>query len=138
MDKLDRQRILVVDDNIDAARSMSRVLTLLYGQDVEVAYDGPSALATVQRFRPQIVFLDIGLPGMSGLDVAVSMREQAWDELRMLVAVSGWGQERDRQRTHAAGFDLHLVKPVKPELIKAVLQGEIPSRADFLLRQLFR
>jgi CheY-like chemotaxis protein len=127
MEKPERHRILVVDDNIDAARSMSRVLTLLYGQDVQVAYDGPSALASVESFRPEIVFLDIGLPGMSGLDVAASMREQPWHELRLLVAVTGWGQEKDRQRTRAAGFDLHLVKPVKPEMIRDVLLGKIPS-----------
>jgi CheY-like chemotaxis protein len=127
METPDRHRILVVDDNIDAARSMSRVLTLLFGQEVQVAYDGPSALASADSFRPEIVFLDIGLPGMSGLDVAASMREQAWHELRLLVAVSGWGQEKDRQKTRAAGFDLHLVKPVKPEMIRDVLLGKIPS-----------
>jgi len=127
MEKPDRHRILVVDDNVDAARSMSRVLTLLYGQDVQVAYDGPSALASVESFRPEIVFLDIGLPGMSGLDVAASMREQAWHELRLLVAVTGWGQEKDRQKTREAGFDLHLVKPVKPEMIRDVLLGKVPS-----------
>ena len=71
-----RRRILVVDDNIDAAKSLARVLTLLYGQDVRVAHDGPSALETADTFEPEIAFLDIGLPGMSGLEVGIALRER--------------------------------------------------------------
>jgi CheY-like chemotaxis protein len=126
-EKPDRRRILVVDDNIDAAKSLTRVLTLIFGQEVDVAHDGPSALRAAESFRPEIVFLDIGLPGMTGLDVAARIRERPWSELHLLVAVTGWGQQKDREKSRAAGFDLHLVKPVKPEIIRDLLFGKLTS-----------
>ena len=86
-----RRRILIVDDNIDAARSLAKVLTLLHGQNVEIAHDGPSALKAAEAFRPQIVLLDIGLPGMSGHEVAEQLRRKPWFVGGMLVAVTGWG-----------------------------------------------
>jgi CheY-like chemotaxis protein len=119
------RRILVVDDNIDAARSLAKVLTLLHGQNVEVAHDGPSALETAEAFRPQIVLLDIGLPGMSGHEVAEQLRSRPWFEGGLLVAVSGWGQERDRAASRAAGFDHHLVKPVNLATLQNLLDGNL-------------
>jgi len=118
------RRILVVDDNIDAARSLAKVLTLLHGQNVEVAHDGPSALETAEAFRPQIVLLDIGLPGMSGHEVAEQLRRRPWFEGVLLVAVSGWGQEKDRAASLAAGFDHHLVKPVNQATLQKLLIGD--------------
>ena len=119
------RRILVVDDNIDAARSLAKVLTLLHGQKVEVAHDGPSALETAEAFRPQIVLLDIGLPGMSGHEVAEQLRRRPWFEGGLLVAVTGWGQERDRATSRAAGFAHHLVKPVDQATIQNLLDGNL-------------
>ena len=108
---LPRRRILVVDDNVDAAKSLARLLTRLYGQEVRVAHDGPAALAAAGEFRPEVVLLDIGLPGMDGYEVARRLRERPEFEETLLVALTGWGQEADRERSRAAGFDHHLVKP---------------------------
>ena len=120
------RRILVVDDNIDAARSLAKVLTLLHGQNVEVAHDGPSALETAEAFRPEIVLLDIGLPGMSGHEVAEQLRRRPWFKGCLLVAVTGWGQEKDRATSRAVGFDHHLVKPVNQTTIHILLHGNLP------------
>jgi CheY-like chemotaxis protein len=105
------RRILVVDDNHDAAASLSLLLEL-DGHTIVAAHDGPSAFAAADAHRPDVVLLDIGLPGMSGYDVARGIRQQAWGRDMVLVALTGWGQEGDRSRTRAAGFDAHLVKPV--------------------------
>lgn len=123
--KPDCRRILVVDDNVDAARSLAKVLTLLHGQEVQVGHDGPSALEIAETFRPQIVLLDIGLPGMNGHEVAVRLRLRPWFEGCLLVAVTGWGQEKDRAKSFAAGFDHHLVKPVNRETIQHLLEGTL-------------
>ena len=116
-----RRRILVVDDNVDAARSLARLLARLYGQEVRVAHDGPEALAVAEEFRPEVVLLDIGLPGMDGYEVARRLRERPEFEGTLLVALTGWGQESDVERSRAAGFDHHLVKPANPEAILELL-----------------
>ena len=126
--KPSRHRILVVDDNVDAARSLAKVLTVLHAQDVEVAHDGLSALEKAEAFRPQIVLLDIGLPGMSGHEVGQRLRCRPWFEGCLLVAITGWGQEKDRATSQAAGFDYHLVKPVDHATIVNLLSG--PPRPD--------
>ncbi|WP_406699071.1 PAS domain S-box protein [Singulisphaera sp. Ch08] len=117
-----RRRILVVDDNLDAANSLARLLRRLHDQEVEVAHDGPSALEAAAAFRPGLVLLDIGLPGMDGYEVARTLRE--WPEFATtrIIALTGWGQESDRQRSKEAGFDLHLVKPVDPDLLSDILR----------------
>jgi len=120
------RRVLVVDDNVDAARSLAKVLRLLYGQEVQVAHDGPSALEIAETFRPEIVLLDIGLPGMSGHEVASILRKRPWCEACLMAAVTGWGQDKDREKSRAAGFDLHLVKPVNPETIRDLVAGRLP------------
>lgn len=120
-------RILVVDDNIDAAKSLAKVLTLLHGQKVVVAHDGPSALEAAETLHPQIVLLDIGLPGMSGHEVAERLRDKPWFEGCVLVAVTGWGQEKDRVTSRAAGFDHHFVKPVTQATLRELLDGRLPS-----------
>jgi CheY-like chemotaxis protein len=115
-----RRRVLVVDDNQDAAESLGMLLTLL-GCDVRLAYDGPSALDTVQSYRPAMVLLDLGMPGMSGLEVAAHVRQQPEFQGVVLAALTGWGREEDRTRSRAAGFDHHLTKPVSAEALQALL-----------------
>jgi signal transduction histidine kinase len=105
-------RILVVDDNEDTASGMARLLELL-GNEVRTAYDGPAALATARAFRPHFILLDIGLPGMDGYQVASALREDELARDAVIIAISGYGQEDDRRRSLAAGFDHHLVKPVE-------------------------
>ncbi len=118
---LPRRRILVVDDNRDAASSLARVLERLYGQEVRVVHDGPEALVAAGEFRPEIVLLDIGMPGMDGYEVAGRLRSRPEFAEMTLVALTGWGQETDRQKSRAAGFNCHLVKPVDPEAIRSLL-----------------
>jgi CheY-like chemotaxis protein len=113
-------RVVVVDDNVDAAEGLALLLRLS-GQEVRVAYDGPSALALAGRFRPQVVLLDLGLPGMDGYEVARRLRGQPELEATYLVAVTGWGQPEDRQRSKEMGFDRHLVKPVDSSLLVQLL-----------------
>jgi PAS domain S-box-containing protein len=107
----DRTRFLVVDDNSEAAETLAMILEI-GGNAVETAHDGHEALARGESFRPDVVLLDLGMPLMDGYETARRMREREWGLEATLVAVTGWGQETDRQRTKAAGFDLHLVKPV--------------------------
>ncbi len=116
-----RRRVLVVDDNVDAAVSLGRLLSRLYGQEVRVAHDGPSALGCAEEFRPEVVLLDIGMPGMDGYEVARRLRARPESARALLVALTGWGQESDRQKSRQAGIDHHLVKPVEPETIREIL-----------------
>ena len=113
-------RVLVVDDNTDAADGLAALLKL-NGHEVRVAYDGPSALAMAETFRPQAVLLDLGLPGMDGHEVARRLRQNPELKGTWLAAVTGWGQPEDRQRSKEMGFDRHLVKPVKPSLVVQLL-----------------
>ena len=113
-------RVLVVDDNQDAAESMALLLQI-WGHDVRTAHDGPAALAVAADYRPDVVLLDIGLPGMSGYEVAERLRELPGPERPVLVAVTGYGQQSDRRRTRDAGFDHHLVKPVEHAQLKEIL-----------------
>jgi signal transduction histidine kinase len=117
------QRVLVADDNVDAADSLVMLLRLV-GQEVRVAYDGPTAVRIAQYFRPQVVFLDLGMPGMDGHDVARRLRENPELKPAVLVAMTGWGQEEDRRRSLQSGFDYHLVKPAELKELEQVLQGQ--------------
>jgi PAS domain S-box-containing protein len=114
------RRILVVDDNKDSADSLGMVLRVM-GNEVRTAYDGPSALETAKEFRPAVVLLDIGLPGMSGHEVARKMRETPEVQEALLIAQTGWGQEEDRLRSTEAGFDAHLVKPLDLAALQSLL-----------------
>ena len=112
------RRVLVVDDNHDAADALRDLLRVV-GHEVEVAYDGPEALAVAARFRPEVAVLDVGLPVMSGYELAKRLRERG-DDVRLL-AVTGYGQEHDRESARQAGFERHFVKPVEPgELFAAI------------------
>jgi signal transduction histidine kinase len=115
------RRILVVDDNRDAADSLALLLRL-GGHEVGVAYSGEAALEVVRMTPPEVVLLDIGLPAMDGYEVARQLRVQHGSQL-LLVAISGYGQEEDRARSQEAGFDEHLVKPVDPNAVRALLAG---------------
>jgi CheY-like chemotaxis protein len=113
------RRVLVVDDNPDAADLLAEAL-LGKGQEVEIAYDGPQALRKASAFQPEVVLLDIGLPGMDGFEVARQLRLLGRN--MRLIALTGYGQEADRQRVKDAGFDSHLLKPVELDaLYEAVL-----------------
>ncbi|RYZ38620.1 MAG: response regulator [Myxococcaceae bacterium] len=114
-------RVLIVDDNKDAADVLSESLTFL-GCDTRVAYDGPSGLEAAKGFRPEIALLDIGLPVMDGYELARLLRQQEEPRVMKLVAVTGYGQESDRQRSRAAGFDAHLVKPLHFETLETLLK----------------
>jgi CheY-like chemotaxis protein len=114
-----RRRVLVVDDNIDAVESLAMVLQHM-GHEVRTAADGPKALALAGAYRPELVLLDIGLPGIDGYEVARRLRKQAVAPM-LLVALTGYGQEEDRRRSREAGFDQHLVKPVELTALQALL-----------------
>jgi CheY-like chemotaxis protein len=121
-------RILVVDDNADAATSLGRLLNLS-GYNVSVAHDGLAALDEVTQFRPQVVLLDLGMPGMDGLETAARIRELPAGKDLSLIAVTGWGQDEDRERTGKAGFIAHFVKPIKLGQLEAFL-SRITSSAS--------
>lgn len=118
-------RVLVVDDNVDAAESLAVLLRDL-GQEVRVAHDGRAALSAAAGYRPDVVLLDIGLPELSGYDVARQLRQDPAFQDTLLVAVTGYGQDEDRHRSTDAGFDHHLVKPVDPGTLRQVL-GPVAS-----------
>jgi CheY-like chemotaxis protein len=117
-----RRRLLVVDDNRDAAESMSMLLQM-WGHDVVFAYDGPSALETAEQWQPEAVFLDIGLPGMDGYQVAERLRELPHAKGAVLIAITGYGQDDDRLRSQRAGIDHHLVKPVAPDALRSLIDS---------------
>jgi CheY-like chemotaxis protein len=116
------RKVLVVDDNVDAADSLAMLLRLV-GQEVRVAYDGPSALALAEAAPPAVAFLDLGMPRMDGYELARAFRTHPSLKGVTLVALTGWGQPEDRRRTREAGFDQHLVKPVEAEALHRVLAG---------------
>jgi PAS domain S-box-containing protein len=114
------KKILVVDDNVDAAEAMSMLLTVI-GHDTRVAHDGPEALAGVRDYGPDVVLLDLGLPGMSGYEVCEAIRKMPLEKMPLVFALTGWGQESDRKKTAEAGFDHHLVKPVDYDALADLL-----------------
>jgi PAS domain S-box-containing protein len=127
---LARTRVLVVDDNPDAGDSLGSILELL-GAQVRVARGGPEALETFAGYRPSVVLLDIGMPGMNGYEVARAIRTRFAQEPVTLVALTGWGQEDDRRRAREAGFDHHLVKPAEIEALQRLLASlEAPGQGQ--------
>lgn len=118
----ERQRVLVVDDNSDAADSLAMLLRL-EGHEVHVAYDALTAFAAAESRKPHVAFLDLGMPMIDGFELARRIRSHPSLCEMTLIAVTGWGQAEDRQRTHDAGFDLHLVKPVDLSALRLVLSG---------------
>ncbi len=114
------RRVLVVDDNRDGAESLS-VLLQLAGHETALAYDGVDALEVAERFRPDLVLLDLGLPRMNGFEACRRLRAQPWGKGMKVVALTGWGQDGDRRRSEEAGFDGHLVKPMDLRALAALL-----------------
>jgi signal transduction histidine kinase/ActR/RegA family two-component response regulator len=123
---LEARRILIVDDNTDAAEMLSIMLGG-WGHETRTEYDGPGALTAVEQFQPDIVLLDLGLPTMDGYETGRRLRQTDAGRTALVVAVTGWGQEQDILRSRAAGFDRHLVKPVAPQVLRALI-AETPRR----------
>jgi PAS domain S-box-containing protein len=122
------RRVLIVDDNEDSAESMA-VLLRLRGHEVRLSYDGQSALEEAHAFKPDVMFLDLNLPRMDGYEVARRLRQEPAMRDMMLVAMTGYGQEEDRQRTREAGFHLHMVKPVDFDKIEELLSSAPDNRS---------
>jgi PAS domain S-box-containing protein len=114
------RRVLVVDDNRDSAESLAMLLQT-FGHEVRTAFDGQEGVRTARTFRPDLVLMDIGLPGLNGYDAARAIRSEPWGRRVRLVALTGWGSDEDRRRSHEAGFDHHLVKPVDFDDVLEVL-----------------
>jgi PAS domain S-box-containing protein len=123
-----RARVLVVDDNVDAADSIAMLLSL-QGHEVRSVHAPHEALLVAESFRPHLVLLDIGLPGMDGYEVARRLRSQQIQSMR-IVAITGYGQPSDRERAREAGFDQHLVKPIDPEVLSSLLVSLPPEESD--------
>ena len=121
-----RRRVLVVDDHVDAAR-MLQLLLQFEGHETRIAHDGPSALKAIAEFRPEFVFLDIGMPGMSGYEIARAVRASQGRRNVFLVALTGWGQPSDVRESKEAGFDLHMVKPLDTASVKRLLESPTPG-----------
>lgn len=121
-------RILVVDDNQDSAMSLAMILSIM-GHETRTANDGESALTTAESFLPEVVLLDIGLPKLNGYEVAQRIRENTWGRSMFLIAVTGWGQEEDRQRSSEVGLNVHMVKPVEPAVLERLLT-ELRTKRD--------
>ena len=128
-----RLRVLIVEDDADTADSMA-ILLRLYTYDVEVAWDGATALRAVLEGQPDVVLLDIGLPKLNGWQLAKEIRSHSTGKRPLLIAISGFGMQADQMRSQEAGIDLHLVKPVEPEILQQVLQRFetviVPSAED--------
>jgi len=114
------RRVLVVDDNHDAAESLGMLLKML-GSEVHIVYNGPDALEALRTYQPDVVLLDIGMPGMDGHEVARRIRQQPEFQHVTIIALTGWGQEEDRRRSQKAGFDYHLIKPADFSALETLL-----------------
>ena len=119
-----KRRVLVVDDNKDAADTMALLLKLT-GYDVHTRYDGQAAVDAAESLRPQVVISDISMPGMDGYQACRLIREKPWGKTMLLIALSGYGQADDIQRSTEAGFDAHLVKPVEIAVVEALLTSGV-------------
>jgi CheY-like chemotaxis protein len=116
------RRILVVDDNRDSAKSLALLLKLT-GNETQTAFDGLQAVELAETFKPDLVLMDIGLPKLSGYEACRRFRQQPWSKNLVLVALTGWGQEEDRQKSKAAGFNAHMVKPVELPALMNLIEG---------------
>jgi CheY-like chemotaxis protein len=113
-------RILLVDDNEDACDSMAALLRM-GGHEVQTAYDGVAGVLEAERYKPDVVLLDLGMPNLNGYDACRHIRAHPWGKGMILIALTGWGQDEDKRRTREAGFDAHLVKPVDPTALERLL-----------------
>lgn len=116
-----RRRVLLVDDNPGVVRAFARLVRAL-GHEVEVTFSGDEALVAAERFRPDVVLMDIGLPGLDGCQAAAALRATPWGGRVRLIAVTGSARDADRRRALDAGFDRHVVKPIEGEVLEALLR----------------
>jgi CheY-like chemotaxis protein len=124
--KVVSRRILVADDDLDGAETLAIVLRVA-GHDVQIAHDGPSTLRIAADFQPDVVFLDVGMPGMDGFETARQLRQSVELDKTVLVALTGYGREEDRARAAQAGFDHFLVKPTPPKVLTDIALQLRPS-----------
>jgi len=115
-------RVLVVDDNVDLAQTILWSLEMV-GHTVQMAHDGPTAIALAKSFLPDVIYLDIGMPEMNGYEICQALREEPVLENTVIIAQTGWGQKEHRTRTKEAGFDYHLVKPVDIGELESLLRS---------------
>ena len=127
------RRVLVVDDNVDAAETVAAYLRL-EGHEAKVVTEGAEVLGSARVFEPQVVVLDIGLPGIDGYQIARQLRSEAQTRDTLLIAVTGYGRDEDRALAAAAGFDCHFVKPADPVEIQAVIERGRQGDAGVALR----
>jgi CheY-like chemotaxis protein/anti-sigma regulatory factor (Ser/Thr protein kinase) len=122
-------RILVADDNVDAAETLA-ILLQMDGHEVRIADNGADAFALAGTFRPQVAFVDIGMPELNGYEVAQLVRQQPWGASVRLVALTGWGQDDNKRQAEEAGFDRHLTKPIDPSDLVPLLEQLLGDRPD--------
>lgn len=120
------RRVLIADDNVDAAMSLAMLLELL-GHEVMTVHDGVDAVAAAQSFAPEFIFMDIGMPNVDGIEATRRIRALPLTSQPVVVALTGWGQQSDRERSRAAGIDHHLVKPIELDAIRALMEGPAPQ-----------
>ena len=123
-----QRRILVADDNIDSAASLAMFLSML-GNDVRTANDGLEAVSVATEFQPNVILLDIAMPRLNGYDACRRIKQQPWAGKTFIIALTGWGQNEDKRRSLEAGFDHHLVKPMDPAVLEALLT-KLPTEAQ--------
>jgi CheY-like chemotaxis protein len=116
-----RRKVLIVDDNQEAAITLS-IVVRMFGSEVRTAGDGQEGIQAAAEFLPDVILMDLRMPGMNGYEAVRHIRRQSWGEQMLIVALTGWGQDEDRQRTREAGFDHHLVKPVESSELQKVLE----------------
>jgi two-component system, OmpR family, response regulator len=119
-------RVLVTDDDVDGAETLAIVLRMA-GHDVRIAHDGPTTVKMAADFRPDVVFLDVGMPGMDGFETVRQLRQNVGLATAVMVALTGYGREEDRQRAKDAGFDHFLVKPTPPKVLTDIVAQARPS-----------
>jgi CheY-like chemotaxis protein len=125
-------KVLVVEDNVDSAETLA-ILLRAYDHEVRTVHDGLQAIEVSERFQPDVILLDLGLPDLDGYDVCRRIRQRPRGRNMIIIALSGWGQQKDKDRSAASGFDLHLVKPVEAqtliEMLSSAPPGQTPSTA---------
>ena len=127
-DKAPRRRVLVVDDNADSAVTLGKMLEIM-GNEVRLAHDGLEAIDAASTFLPEIIFMDLGMPKLSGYEAARRIRDAAWGRDIVIVALSGWGQQEDVQRSIEAGCTTHVVKPIDLAVLRELMSGALPSQS---------
>ncbi|WP_377155111.1 ATP-binding protein [Roseateles sp. UC29_93] len=123
------RRVLIADDNVDAADSLALLVELM-GAQPRVVHNGLDAVAQAGQFQPELVLLDLGMPGLTGYEACARIKASPWGRDMVVVALTGWGQEKDRRKSREAGFDAHLVKPVSTEAIKALMASNVQVPCD--------